>query len=144
MIFDELMAVDALPDELDQMRSLAARFESMFSRHEFKFYRKAYSRHFLSNRSIPDMLNFEYSRKDSEQRISGTVVDAQKYFEWLTREGYEISVFQSDLMHFCPAALVAECTTYSSFDPREPHLPYSQSQRTFYLIYPGMRTAVTN
>ena len=140
LIFDELMAVRALPDELDQTQHLATRFESVFSRHGFRHYEKAYSRHFLSKYSIPEMLNFELSRINLDQRFSENIVAAQKYFDWLTKEGYEIKVFQSDGMHFCPAKLVTECNTYSSFDPREPHLPYSLLQRSFYLIYPGIKT----
>ncbi len=139
-IFDELISAGGLPTEIDATRELSARIRSMFLSYGFRLYEKTYSRHYLTNYSIPDTLNFEYRRTDRDPRVDVVSLSADKYFEWLRGKGYTVSVFQSDVLHFCPAPGVAVCTTFKSFDPRSPHLPYSLVTRALYLLYPSFKT----
>lgn len=118
--------------------ALAGELRGMFERHGFRVYGSAFSRHFVSSRSIPNALNFDF-HDDSwgphlRHHKDGKVGSA--LFESLALDGYEVVSYGTEHIDFCfPVA--ARCEILPSFNPFSPYLDNVdlQSKALYHLVW---------
>lgn len=141
LVLDEHAGLEGLPDE--QLREDVADF---FTGRGFRVFSRAYSHHWDSYNSIPNLLNFssdsidagfiadfEFSPAVGEQHHVGS----NRYFAALAALGYRIRVYQMPYLDFCrsePLA-IASCYTYPTNTVWYlPHLPVGVPARARMLL----------
>jgi len=122
IVFDEAMGaagVQGSPGGAD----VAARLRALADRYGFRVYEHAFSRHWSSDRSIPNALNFDFRDRESARVLthhsSGTV--QSRLFDDLARRGYEVVSYGTAHLDFCFAP-ASRCERFPSFDPFNPYL----------------------
>ncbi len=127
IVLDELMAPEAIPQDIpgaNVVRQEILRFHKDFG---FRLYGRAYSRHYFSGASIPDMLNYKYSSVATfGQAGSQTTTEENAFFDDMAKRGYDINIYQTSHMNFCNHRSVTICETLNARNP------ISQ-----YIYYPG-------
>jgi hypothetical protein len=123
IVLDEMIGPAGIPKQISGGAELERLMLEMFRRHGFSVYPRAFSRHFMTAVSIPNLLNYDY-----EDATFGTVSRYQStdnfrvnrqnaYFETLREQGFALSVYQTVFFDFCKAGPVASCVTFPSYNP---------------------------
>ncbi len=120
LVFDEMMSVGAMTDDLPGGSEMRASLQAFGEKHSLRMFDSAYSRYFFSGESLPNMMNPEYRGRTSlgdifKEQQSNLTVNA--YFDDMAGRGYRTVVFQTALMNFCANKNVDLCETFDSFDP---------------------------
>jgi hypothetical protein len=129
-------------------KALANAVRELLLRYGFRVYGRAFSRHFVSARAIPNALNFDVHDNSwgplLRHHTKGRV--RSRLFEGLAGEGYEVVAYGTEHVNFC-FDVARRCEVLPSFNPfseyvdgdaRKPRrlfqvLQYSFSQS--YLLY---------
>lgn len=89
----------------------------LYARRGFRLYDQAYSRHANTANSIPDILSFGTARPTNvSQVVQREVPDRFKYFDYLTAQGYKISILGANFIDLCSGQPVAECNQFHHSD----------------------------
>ncbi len=140
LVLDEFMAPGAIPDDVGEAAALRTRLYRFFEDFGFVVWDRAYSRHFMSGYSIPDMLNYQVSFTnidvDADNYVGNAVPleNAEPYFESLASQGYRINVVQTAHLDFCTSEFVASCRSLESFNPFSKHIGEMGSVKFFMLL----------
>jgi hypothetical protein len=122
IVLDEAMGVGGLA-MAPGGEALASDIRSLAERHRFRLYERAFSRHFVSGRSIPNILNFDthdngygaYLPHSQDGKVGS------RLFASLSAKGYEVVSYGTQHIDFCfPEA--ARCEVMPSFDPYSPYI----------------------
>ena len=85
----------------------------LYSRHGFRLFTHAYSRHFRTVNAIPDTLNF--GAAGQSRRVGwGFQAGRTEYLSSLQDAGYRLHFYQSEFAEFCRYSSAASCTRYWS------------------------------
>ncbi len=104
----------------------------VFQKHGFRLHSKAFSRHILTQVSVPAALNMDYSYNfpgdRSHYACPGEVTKFKELslFNLWHRQGLSVNVFQSAHLDFCKTEALVDCHTFASFDGSR----FIQRQRT--------------
>ena len=140
LIVDEFMAPAAFPDDVSGARELRARLYRFFEKFDFVVWDHAFSRHYMSGWSIPDMLNYKLSftnTADGAEDFVGRATDlrnAAPYFHELSSRGLRVNVFQTQHMDFCGTEYVARCQSLESFNPFSEYLGEMGDLKLIYML----------
>lgn len=121
IITDEMIGVDGIPRDIPGGEETYAAVKSLFLKHGFRLYTKAFSRHFLSQRSIPATLNFNehddsgYDLSQYSPESSSISFNRLRLLERWQEEG-GLTIYQSGHLNWCAAVPLADCNTFPSFD----------------------------
>jgi hypothetical protein len=133
IVLDEAMGIEGLRS-VPGGGTLADRLQALFVGHGFHVFGRAFSRHFVSARSIPNILNFDF-RDDSfgpllRHSRAGRVESA--LFSQLMQRGYRTVVYDTVHIDFCFDGS-SRCETLPSFNPFSPYTPADASHRSAFL-----------
>jgi len=132
LILDEMIGVEGLDRDIpggEETYQIAHDFHKRFG---FRLYGKAFSRHYWTSASIPNLLNYDYT-DTTYGTASRYVEDGEwKYFDDLQHQGFDINIYQSSHLDFCNAGNITRCETASSYNPA-----------SIYVSFPG-KDASTN
>jgi Sulfatase len=119
LVFDEMMSVGAMTDDLPGGSAMRASLQAFGEKHSLRMFDSVYSRFFFSGVSLPNMMNTEYRGQLSLGDVLKTKsnLTANAYFDDMAARGYRTVVFQTALMNFCANQNVDLCETFDSFDP---------------------------
>ena len=130
IVFDEMIGADGIDRELpggEDAYHVVSAFQQRFG---YRTYAKAFSRHYLSAISIPNLLNFDYlddtyganSKYTPRDIVAPGKIVSIKYFDEMRAAGYRIAVTQTVLIDFCSAVATDQCHTFDSFDPQNEYI----------------------
>jgi len=120
VIMDEMIGLNGIDKTIEGGQKTYDLVRSVFEKHGFKIYSRAFSRHFFTKVSIPAILNFdeneagvELSRyTDNEEHLT---VKQNALFDLFAAQGSTISVYQSGHVNFCMPN-VDDCHSFQSFN----------------------------
>lgn len=120
IIMDEMIGLNGIDTSIEGGQQTYDLARSVFEKHGFKIYSRAFSRHFFTKVSIPAILNFD--EKDSGVEISPytdnkehLTVKQNALFDLFAAQGSSISVYQSGHVNFC-IRNVNDCNSFPSFN----------------------------
>ena len=115
IILDGHLGLAAFPRQIEGVERLKKRIEGIYKQYGFKVYSHAFSRHNYTQNSIPEILNLKeikidksYIKTDPKR---GFVLKKSAVFEQYRKHGYELNVFQTDVMDFCSLGYFSYCLT---------------------------------
>jgi hypothetical protein len=123
IILDEMIGLSGIPLDIEGGQELKNHVESVFLHHGFTIYPRAFSRHFMTTKSIPNLLNFDFQDQEfgavsMYQDARNSVINRKNaYFENLRAQGYALNVYQSAFMDWCQAVPIDSCNTFPSKNP---------------------------
>lgn len=125
VVFDEAMGIEGV-ERAPGGAIAAAEMKSTLERHGFRLYGRAFSRHYVSARSIPNTINFDFSdesygpvlRHHKDLKISSSL------FEGLAEDGYGVVSYATahESLDFC-FVVATRCEVLQSFNPFNEFLP---------------------
>jgi hypothetical protein len=132
IVFDEMIGAEGIDRSLNGGEDMYRTILEFQRRFAFRTYGKAYSRHFLSAVSIPNLLNFDYADDTygivSKYVIRGnSVIGPIRMFDDKHDDGYQIVVFQPKHFNYCEATEVLDCQTFESFDRENQYIGASDN-----------------
>jgi hypothetical protein len=113
VILDEHVGVEGLPRDDKEALRLREILKRYYVNSGYSLYGGAYSEHFFTVNSIPDILNFGHGNVLGA-KPGGFIVGPTEYFRLLKENGYKITIFQSDYADYCKEIPFQECITYDS------------------------------
>lgn len=119
IIVDEMIGLEGLPREISGGEDVHSLVKSVFLTHNFRIYSRAFSRHFMSQRSIPAVLNFDdYDNGASDVSQYSNADGTFKRLRLLERleDNGNLVIYQSGHLDWCAPLRKAECRTFPSFD----------------------------
>jgi hypothetical protein len=136
IVLDEAMGVDGL-EVAPGGEALARDLREQLTRHGFRVYGRAFSRHFASSRSIPDTLNFDFRDNSWSQPLThhenGKV--RSTLFERLAQDGYQVVSYGTPHIDVC-FTVASRCEVLPSFNPASPYIEHPRA-RDLYLVMSG-------
>ena len=117
IILDEMIGVEGIDRNIPEGEKTYQLVRNFYERFKFRVYGKAFSRHFWTGMSIPNMMNYDYSDSTYGTLSKYVSEDKWKYFDDMQTRGYYVNVYQSPHLNFCSAQNVNRCKTYNSFNP---------------------------
>jgi len=117
LVFDELIGAEGIDRDIpggEEVYQLVRKFHDRFN---FRLYGKAFSRHFWTTMSIPNMLNYDYTDETYDVPSKYFSQKKFKFFDGMGNRGYDVKVYQSAHMNFCTAGNIIQCQTLNSFNP---------------------------
>lgn len=114
IILDEHIGVEGLPSDNPASPALAKDLRSFYLARGFRLFGGAYSQHFHTTSSIPQILNLGVTQPASAAfKHVVPRLAANAYFSLLRRKGYRLHVYQSEYINYCAGQEVATCIAYS-------------------------------
>jgi hypothetical protein len=129
IVLDELIGLDGIPTDIAGGQDFKELVTRVFLTNGFQISTKAYSRHYMTLMSIPNLLNYDYrdvtygTTSPYQSRSDFRVLSKNRHFEKLRNDGYIISVFQPHFIDFCRSVAVAECHSLQSYNPWNKLMP---------------------
>lgn len=117
IVLDEQIGIEGLPGEVPGVAELRAELTEFYVGNGFRLYGKAFSHYLNTYNSLANLMNGERLDQDmsfvarSDRRY---VITGNDWFDGLTAQGYEITVYQSHYLDFCAGQRIARCTTGST------------------------------
>jgi len=139
IILDEHEGISGLPEDIMQTALLKKQLMNFYVKYGFVLYDNAYSHFARTINSIPNLINFTAipeNRAYFHNAKAGTVLRDSAYFKTLSKQGYQIRVYQSDFLSYCAISGVSykSCYTYPSHSIKYSQvLPLSLRNRTKFL-----------
>ena len=100
-MLDEMMAPEAIPEEIPGGSFLREEILRLHEDFGFRLYGRAYSRHYYSAASIPNLLNYEFSGvTSSSQAALRTEYEQIRFFDDMAKRGYDVVVYQTSHLNF--------------------------------------------
>jgi hypothetical protein len=141
IVLDGAMGVEGL-DAAPGGRALATEIRELFNRYGFRVHGAAFSRHYVSVRSIPNTLNFDF-RDDSWGsllRHHENLKVRSALFSRLAADGYEVISYGTEHIDFCFAEAL-RCEVLPSFNPFSAYVDNPRAQ--FKAVVEVLWTAFT-
>ena len=114
IILDEHIGIEGFPANNPRSRIMKNILKEFYLSHGFRLFGRAYSEHFHTVNSIPQILNFGRSQTPGPTPTEGTVMEKNAYFDLLRERGYRIHVRQSEFIDYCRNAYTTTCHQYDS------------------------------
>lgn len=114
IILDEHIGIEGFPADNPQSATMKNTLTTFYLSHGFRLFGRAYSEHFHTVNSIPQMLNFGHSQPPGPAPTEGTVMSTNAYFDLLRKRGYRLHIRQSDFIDYCQNAKAVACHQYDS------------------------------
>lgn len=131
IVFDEAMGVAGVEGSPGGA-GVAARLRALADRHGFRVYEHAFSRHWSSDRSIPNALNFDFRGRESAWVLAHDAGAVQsRLFDALAQRGYDVVSYGTAHLDFCFAP-ASRCERFPSFDPFNPYLEVHRANPRAY------------
>ena len=117
VVLDEHIGIEGLNMDDPALHDARIRLQTSYLDKGFSVYGGAYSRHFRTINSMPEIFNFGLTQLGGEPRIwKDTQVVPNAYFDALAAQGYQINVIQTDFVTYCDHDAVKSCWTYRRND----------------------------
>jgi len=105
IILDEHIGIEGIPRQFDENQEIAEQIRDSYLDKGFRVFGRAYSTYYLTMHTIPNMLNFTFSRDANAYfrapyKFVGKPLIQNKWFETLRERGYRIHVIQPRYMAF--------------------------------------------
>jgi len=119
IVLGELEGLNGLPPEIPGSHEVGKNLSDLFLTSGFTVFPNAYSQYSRMADSLSNLLNFESTPRGFafvDLNADPARLTLNRYFERLQEVGYELNVYQSDLLNFCkaPTAHVGACATYEA------------------------------
>ncbi len=117
IVLDEMIGTEGIDLDLPGGEETYQLVRNFHNRFRFRLYGKAFSRHFYTGMSIPNMLNYDYTDEtygSGSKYLSGSQF---RFFDDLQDRGYDVNVYQSSHVNFCKGGNITRCETLNSFNP---------------------------
>lgn len=124
LVFDEAMGIEGL-QIAPGGRELASQLRDLLVRHRFRVHGGAFSRHFVTSRSIPNVLNFEFRDDDWGVPAHANRKFESRLFRDLAAKGYQVISYGTAHIDFC-FSQAARCEVLPSFNPFSPYVENSR------------------
>lgn len=117
MILDEMIGAEGIDRSIPEGEQTYQLIRNFHDRFNFRLYGKAFSRHFWTGMSVPNMMNYDYT--DATYGTQSRYVGESKWrvFDDMQKRGYWINIYQSLHLDFCSANNINICNTFNSFNP---------------------------
>ncbi|MDW9372087.1 nodulation protein NoeB [Sinorhizobium meliloti] len=122
IVTDEMIGISGIDTRLPHGAEAKAALSRVFQKHGFRLHSKAFSRHILTQVSVPAALNMDYSYNfpgdRSHYAYPGEVTKFKELslFNLWHRQGLSVNVFQSAHLDYCKTEALVDCHTFASFD----------------------------
>ena len=151
IILDEMIGAEGIDRSVAGGEATYQRIRRFHKQFGFRLYGKAFSRHWYSGISIPNIMNFDYldttygtqANYLSQRKIVSTgfkylYLNKVKFFDVMSQRGYDINVYQTSHINFCERPDIHNCNTLNTFNPASTYvsLPkeYSSGSLPVYSI----------
>ena len=103
LILDEHIGLEGIPTDIAQGKILKEQLVHFYQHYGFHIFGGAFSHFYDTAESISNMLNFSADSQLSKhfESLSGNRLQHNKYFEILSKAGYQINVFGADHIDYC-------------------------------------------
>jgi hypothetical protein len=134
LIFDGMIGAGGIDKTIPEGQEFYELVMSFHERHGLTLYESVFSRHGSTTESIPNMLNYDFSKKASsknyiEQSNSIANVVSNKLFDEVSGNGKGIVIYQTPFMNFCQHKAVIRCKTLEAYNPFNGYLSNNHSDR---------------
>jgi hypothetical protein len=113
IILDEHLGIEGFPDADPKARAVRRQLKTFYTSHGFRLFGRAYSEQLRTTNAIPQIVNFGAVQPQSPKGKKGRVLDRNAWFDLLGKEGYRLTVYQSDYIDYCGNPAVARCVRYT-------------------------------
>ena len=117
IILDEMIGAEGIDRDIPGGEETYQIVRNFHTRFNFRLYGKAFSRHFWSHKSIPNMLNYDYTDKTYNTTLKYIPEGEWEFFNDMQDRGYDVNVYQTSHINFCAGGNIVECKTLNSFNP---------------------------
>lgn len=136
IVFDELMGPEAFDLGIPEGNTSYAALRDVFERHGFRLFGNAFSRHNVTAKAMPSVLNFDFNdnvswgfRSKYYREVPNESVGENAMFARMQAQGRSIFVQQTAHLDYCHSAPDIACRTFDSFNPLGPYVPPLSSSR---------------
>jgi len=112
IILDEHVGVEGLPADNPNSPAMKKRLQQFYLSRGFKLYGRAYSQHYHTVNSLPQVMNLGKTQPAIDNPHQGTKIEKNAYFDALEDSGYAIHINQSKFLDFCSSNPVESCFQY--------------------------------
>jgi hypothetical protein len=135
LMLDEHIGVEGTPEDVPHGREMRKFLREFFDTYGFRLFARAYSRYTDTQESLPNLVNF--ASEPVQVPVGPYVLVSNRYFELLSRAGYNIHVYQSSYIDFCTVSekYTVHCSTWGAtgFRAIEPlNIPVSDKVTLIY------------
>lgn len=122
IVTDEMIGISGIDTRLPHGAEAKAALLQVFQKYGFRLHSKAFSRHVLTQVSVPAALNMDYSYNfpgdRSHYAYPGKVTTFKELslFDLWHQQGLAVTVFQSAHLDYCQTEIKVDCHTFASFD----------------------------
>ncbi len=115
-----MIGPEGIPRDIEGGAIAYAKLRDVFERHGFRLYGRAFSRHSLTFRSVPNTLNFDLDDEGRGmilQHATNNVVQATLLEQMAAQ--HPLAIYQTKHLNFC-SAVASYCETLPSYDAQSP------------------------
>ncbi len=112
IILDEHVGVEGLPADNPNSPAMKKRLQQFYLSRGFRLYGRAYSEHYHTVNSLPQIMNLGKTQPAKDNPRQGAEIKKNAYFDALQDSGYAIHINQSTFLDFCNSNPVESCFEY--------------------------------
>lgn len=117
VILDEHLGIDGFDAFAGDAALVKADLTKFYSDRKFKIFTGAYSRHYRTGNSIPEIFRYGVKAPYIDAQNTRPTVARHPYLTDLQLRGHAVSLLQSNWLPFCSRGEVASCVTYLANGP---------------------------
>ena len=144
VILDQHLGIEAMDEGLEQYAAVKDDVTAFYERFGFRLYGRAYSWYSSTDQSVPSIFDFgttmnekgRIKENETGNEIYEESLANSKYINTLIQREYNIYVYQTDYMNFCPehTPLLRRCYAYQISSPKViENLPISPTSKAWIL-----------
>lgn len=111
LILDEHIGIEGVPVDIPGGAELKSELIKFYDDFGFRLYGRVFSEYSQTDDSLSSMLSGRKAGAVGEN-LNGADIRANVWFDKLSEDGYEIRVYQTDLLNFCAHRGVGYCFVY--------------------------------
>jgi len=122
IVLDEMIGTEGIDRSIPGGEEAYQLVRAFHERFDFRLYGKAFSRHWYTGMSIPNMMNYDYRDTSFGKESKYLLAGKWQFFDDMSGRGYDINVYQTSHLNFCASENIHECHTLDSFIPTRTYI----------------------
>jgi hypothetical protein len=125
ILLDEMIAPEAIPQDIPGANAVRQEILQFHKDFGFRLFGRAYSRHYYTHVSIPNMFNYNHSGAATLGQVGSPTTNTENaFFDDMAKRGSDINVYQTSHIDFCNHESVTICKTLEARNPISDYVQY--------------------